>query len=272
MVIVDYRGRFGNNIFQYCLGRIIAERLGYRLKVAPIPGFPNTKAIIDGKDNTGCPKQVLKGQKIDLESVLQDNTPRMIVLEGEFQRYEYYKPYKELIKNNWLKPSIPTQEDIGPEDIVLCIRRSDLVPAEVVPASFFDDAMDRASYKRVFICSESPDDPFVKRFKKRYRATVRPVGTLDNFGFIMLFKKIVISPSSFYWWASFLSSATEIYFPIPLSGWWSHEHPTLDLVVDDEDRYIKIKCREIYKETFSERLYYLRQRGIMKKIKERLFC
>ena len=31
MISVNYAGRLGNNIFQYCFGRILAEELGYMM-------------------------------------------------------------------------------------------------------------------------------------------------------------------------------------------------------------------------------------------------
>ena len=59
MVEVKYIGRLGNNLFQYCLGRIIAEGLGYKLKVDPIPGFPNTNKPVEGLDYSSYASQIL---------------------------------------------------------------------------------------------------------------------------------------------------------------------------------------------------------------------
>ena len=42
MIDVKYNGGLGNNLFQYCFGRILAERLGYALAAPPIPGFAGT--------------------------------------------------------------------------------------------------------------------------------------------------------------------------------------------------------------------------------------
>lgn len=44
MIEVRYRNRLGNNLFQYALGRILAEEKGYALKAAPIAGFPQHAA------------------------------------------------------------------------------------------------------------------------------------------------------------------------------------------------------------------------------------
>ena len=42
MINVKYVGRLGNNMFQYSLGRILAESMGMRLNSAPIPEFSKT--------------------------------------------------------------------------------------------------------------------------------------------------------------------------------------------------------------------------------------
>ncbi len=38
MIEVRYKGRLGNNLFQYCFGRILAESLGFTLKAEYIEG------------------------------------------------------------------------------------------------------------------------------------------------------------------------------------------------------------------------------------------
>ena len=42
MIHVEYGGRLGNNLFQYCFGRILATELGYKLEAPRINGFQGT--------------------------------------------------------------------------------------------------------------------------------------------------------------------------------------------------------------------------------------
>ena len=92
MVEVRYFDQRSNQLFQYCLARIIAERLGLELHASPIQGFKVTSEIVPGC-SIQHPQQLLEGHRIDLASVLSDRTPRRIVLKGWFQRYEYFQPY-----------------------------------------------------------------------------------------------------------------------------------------------------------------------------------
>jgi hypothetical protein len=274
MVEVKYAGRLGNNLFQYCFGRIIAEKLGYKLKADPVPGFPNTAKQIEGADySTGYPVQIIthdspdkydgdyskvlswKNKNLDLQSIAADITRRKIVVEGFFQRYEYYKPYKELIKNDWLLTDINISDRIDPDDVVVCVRRNDYVlGGHALPLSYYKEALSRLRYRKIFICTDSVNDPLILLLKYKYSAVVQATNTLNDLKFISLFNKIIISNSSFYWWAAFLSNAKEIYSPVPLRGYWSRETPEIDLKIYDESRYIHIKCKDIYKESLSEKL------------------
>jgi hypothetical protein len=262
MVEVIYEGRLGNNLFQYCFGRILAENLGYKLKADPIPGFPNTKALVDGHDYSGYETQALSMHIVDLDSVIKDKSKRKILLnKGFFQRYEYYKPYKNLIKNDWLLIDIEVNDRIEPDDVVVCIRRDDYVSGGyALPFSYYKEALSRLRYRKIFVCTDSVNDPFISLFKLKYNAVVRPTNTLDTFKLISLFSKIIISNSTFYWWAAFLSNAKEIYSPLPLRGYWSRETPEIDLKIGDEDRYIYMKCKDIYKENLAEKLIKLKRK------------
>jgi len=312
MVEVRYLGRFGNNLFQYCFGRILAENLGFKLKVEPISGFPNTKSKVDWYDYSSGPTQILMDwqgqlqtffvedstdisvlcnrigsgkiqdianrQNTDLESILQDRTKRKIIVCGYFQRYEYYEGYKDKIRKNWLKTNMQMNEQVGENDIVVVVRRGDFVPKHSLPFGYFEEVISMANFDRMFVCSDDTKDPFLELFKK-YKAIIHPTNPLENFKFIMSFKKIIQSDSTFSWWASFLSNAKEIYFPLSLHGYWIDGSNGIDLKVD-ESRYNYIKCKEIYKESVAEKILTLRGRlrrkihqylsGIKKRLKSRI--
>jgi len=79
-------------------------------------------------------------------------------------------------------------------------------------------------------------------------------GALDNLVFIKKFKKIIVSNSSFAWWAAFLSHADEIIYPRPANGMWSLNDSVsknIDLEVDEE-RYKYLSCEKYKSEFVSE--------------------
>lgn len=268
MIEVVYNGGLGNNLFQYCFGRILAEKLGYQLKAQPIPGFEGTYESVEGASYPGLAMLTLRGQRPDL-SFLDNPTgiKRHILLTGYFQRYEYYKSCSLQIKE-WLRLDDRIDASIGENDIGLSIRRGrDYIPQYGLPLSFYERALDSTSFSNVYICTNEPDDRFVTYLAKKYRAVIRPGGfqggklgssyladAIDNLIFLKKFKKLIISNSSFAWWAAFLSEAQEIYYPRPSTGMWApvaSVSKNLDLEVDEE-RYRYIECEPYRSQFLSE--------------------
>lgn len=244
MVEVIYDGNLGNNLFQYCFGRILAQKLGYTLKALPIEGFSGTREEVMGKNYSGHGKIFLKGQKVDLSFLEKENLESHIILTGYFQRYEYYKDYRNEIQN-WLRLDDYLINDITENDLVIGIRRGkDYIPQHGLPISYYEKAIHATDFNKMFICSNTSDN-FTEYFRKKYNAVVRPPGAIDNIIFIKQFNKIIISNSTFLWWAAYLSDASEIYFPRPQNGFWSPNESiskNIDLEVPEDSRYIYLEA------------------------------
>ena len=259
MVEVKYIGGLGNRLFQYCLGRIIAQTLGFKLQAEPLPGFPGTREIVDGNDFSDRPVQQLGGNLIDLDAVLKNRTPRKLVLHGYFQRYEYYQPFKKQIRKQWLAPDLPPQP--ANSGMVLNIRRGDYIQMGwATPFEFFRRLIDAAGCKQVFIVTDEPADPFFRRFKK-YDPVVFHKSPLEDFSMLISFKKMVISQSTFSWWAAFLSEAEEVIMPHSENSLWSGNHKYLNvdmrinLTVSDESRFKLIPVGETYHPNLPELIF-----------------
>src|SRR5207249_9176759 len=101
MIEVQYVGQLGNNLFQYALGRILAEKLGMELRCAPAPGHETGHSLDKVWRNfADCPQHIpglsycgpdveevlLLWHRIDVAALLARREPRHIVLRGWFQR------------------------------------------------------------------------------------------------------------------------------------------------------------------------------------------
>lgn len=254
MVEVRYQDRLGNNLFQYCFARILAEELGLALRADPIPGFPRTRERVDGLTVEEGPAELLHGQRVAFHETLGDKTPRRIVVDGHFQRYEYYAPYKERIRTDWLVPAPQAVGPPHPDDLVLHVRRGDYVMNKwVLPVEFYLGIAEQRRFRNLVIVTDEPNDPFFWNFKRFRPRFVR--GTpLEDFWFLMHARRLVISPSSFSWWAAFLSKAEEIVFPVATFGAWTL--PGLDLRIPDESRYTYVDCNTTYRMNSPEKLYF----------------
>ena len=90
MIQVNYLGTLGNNMWQFAVGRILAEKNNLKLLCRPIPGFSKTKELVNGKI-IHSPQKRIEGHIIDLDEEVNEK----IILDGYFQRYEYIKNYKK---------------------------------------------------------------------------------------------------------------------------------------------------------------------------------
>lgn len=254
-----YKALLGNNMFQYCLGRILAEELGFALEAEAIQGFPNTMQKLDG---IRCrePVQTVKGQRIDLEAILADRSPRRIVVDGWFQRHEYYRPYREKIRE-WLAfdPRIRAPQD--KPDVVLHVRRADYVKLGwALPYSFYEEALKRLSPQKgdVWIMTDDPGDPFFRNFA-RWRPRFSSGTALEDMRFMAKARRMVMSQSTFSWWPTFLGDPEEVVCPLPSFGAWSERGEAKDASLIERDRFVCIECREPYIPTKREAWHQMRR-------------
>jgi hypothetical protein len=226
MVVVYYRCRLGNHLFQYALGRIIAEHLQFQLFALPILGFPETYQRVAGRC-IDFPIRVLNGHTIDLEALLREKSPRAIVLNGFFQRYEYYRAYRNELRN-WFRCKGPPLR-VEPGTVVVCVRRGDYVKlGKDLSFAFYEQALRLVSFRQVRIVTDDYDDPWLKRFAP-YDPVIEPNSATVDFNIIRGAESIVIANSTFHWWGAFLSDADHIV--APSAKLWNFKQ--VDLTVDE---------------------------------------
>jgi hypothetical protein len=283
---VDVRlsGRLGNNLFQYALGRIIAEQHGLEFNCLPadkavimfmgrevdigppatlanqIAHFPNVSFHIPGRRVTG-PIESLEvedrpdwnGVTVDLPALLADRTPRHFTIHGGFQREEYFSPFRNQIRT-WFRLKRATNvHRLTSEDVVVNIRRGyDFGALNLtLSMSYYHQALTTFSnVRKVYVCGTGIDNQI-----RASLACFSPIyydGTpIEHFRFIQRFNRIVLSNSTFAWWSAFLSDASEIVGPrsrmhdcLGLSG-----DGTIDLALK-ESRYRELGVSERAKLAF----------------------
>lgn len=252
MIEVRYKAQLGNNMFQYCLGRILAEDLGFCLKAEPIPGFPNTAQNVGGTSHE-TPAQVLTGHLVDLDGVVTDRRPRKVLLDGWFQRHEYYRPHREKI-GRWLvfDPGIRVPDE-NP-DVVIHVRRTDYVRLGwALPFSFYEQALRHLLPRggQVWILTDDKRDPFFKNFKP-WRPIFASGSALEDMRFMSKARRLVMSQSTFSWWPTFLGNPQEVVCPVPSFGAWSAAGEASDATLIERDRFLCLECPEPYRPTGEE--------------------
>jgi len=254
IVEVLYLGRLGNRLTQYCMGRIVATALGFDLWSETIPGFPNVQGFATDASPQSSRFQVIGGHRFDLAGILADRTPRRIVMRGFFHRYEYYRPHKELIRE-WLASD--SGEQSPPDELTIHVRAGDIWkgdrdPRKVhpeyhgLPFSFYDGIVRSRPWSKVKVVTEDRSDPMVGKLVATYDAELQSGSKLEDFNALRASSNLVLSVSSYAWWAGWLSNASQIFFPVV--GFFdqarARQRPSVwqqDVWVDDEPRYVAIR-------------------------------
>jgi hypothetical protein len=274
--------RLGNNLFQYAFGRIVAEHHGLALICRQIRYSYSPQRLLSGQSDAGpaatlealaeyfpnaplfVPGRIVDepverhevshardrsdewdGHILDLDAMLADRTPRQICLGGFFQRYEYFQPYRERIRE-WFRPhGVSTPWRIEPKDVVVNIRRGADYGIEnwALAMSYYERIVDGLQDRgRVYVCGVGVDGA-VRQHLARFDPIYYDATAIEHFAFMMRFNRIVLSNSTFAWWAAFMSDAEEIYAPRSVDGkvygftGWQEQNVDLRM---HEPRYIEV--------------------------------
>jgi len=150
---------FGNNLFQYCFGRLVAEINGMKLNHPAIPEMG-----IEAQSywrNPFLPTEIIGRRLGQKESITinyakwlkKSQKPRNYIVRGYFEDYRLYKPYLEKIRS-WF-PKVPKTNT---KDVVIHLRLQNRIlrisrfphPSEFIKAvKMFGD------YDRVHIVTDA---------------------------------------------------------------------------------------------------------------------
>lgn len=233
MITLSYNGTLGNNLWQYAVARLYAEKHGHSMQCSAIDGFPNTKEVVSGIGSIGN-LSVKREHVFDFEVCDGD-----VHLDGFFQRYDYIRGSREKLLK-WL--SVEEQTNVSPNvgDVVLSIRRGwNKYPTHLCPpASFYKGLLNSLNPRMIYLCTDSFDDEYFVFLKDFPNVVYYRENYLKQFDLIRKAKTVILSPSTFCWWAAYLGDADRILYP-----WYSDMIPTEtggSWWVDDDSRYVKV--------------------------------
>lgn len=234
MITLNYNGTLGNNLWQYSVARLFAEK-SEMLMIAPrIPGFSLCKPVNFGKVKLGT-KETYFGH------YLPKNMPiKRTHFNGTFERYENIAGSIEKIKT-WVKPDEQPDYFPGMEDLVLSIRRGfNHWPINLCPSvEYYEELVGKFDYKTLWVCTDSPDDPYIQDLidKTRNSKLVR-MSANKQFSFIASSQRVIMAPSTFTFWATMIGTSSKIYWPrIPAldftqtsQNWFPYDDPRVEWV------------------------------------------
>lgn len=230
--------RHGNQLCQYIVGRIISEKLKFKLlgidqdhREFSMNGFNlnynqsgymsyDTPIQRIGTSNNYDYSKTLEWAHpdVDLDEICNDTTPRRIILEGFFQRKKYFLPYKELIKDwyDFINYDTPT------DHAAIHIRLGDLRETnhpDLLPIEYYQQALDMLNFNKLTICTDTPaDSEYILPLIKKYGAQIFTGDERETICFLASHNNLVLSVGSFSFWASLFSEGKNIVNAIPTKG------------------------------------------------------
>lgn len=206
-VEVLYNGRLGNNIFQYVCGRLLAEENGLALETA----FREPWAF---EVSLPRPGERLKGHgppiRIgDPDRVLERPWPKAhYVLDGFFQEAGWYYARKEKVLSFLKRPAV---QPLPLDHVVACVRLGDYRSHRIaIHPSWYADLLKQLRPGKVTVVTDSPGDPYHRVFSS-YNPEIKSSGILEDFDFIRRARALILSNSTFSWWAAFMGHAQSVY-------------------------------------------------------------
>ena len=255
MVQTELIGGTGNNMFQYAIARIFADKKKYNLYVDNIyqlqQYFNNVVNITDraSYDNNvlhigyNSPQRTVQYFN---ENEVEHHTGK-INFSGFFQKFSYYKDNLELVKSIFsyddklhLKP--------GDDDIVIHIRLGDYIAMNwFVEPLMFMRIIERLdlTYTNCLIVTDDPNNLLFDDIKKFKNVHIINQTLIEDLTLIRHAKQLIISQSTLSWWGAILGNADKVYVPVSCSKLnypWKL-NPGLDDIdlIPTDDKYIKIE-------------------------------
>jgi hypothetical protein len=263
-----YKKNLGNKLFIYAGCRIIADLLNYDL-ISPENALVRRENNETGtyEDQIFPFKSVLGRQRIDnptkvisdhdiialqsIDNLIKNYPNHKFVNQCYFSKYDYIKPYKNMVKNYYESLVQPKRTT---NDIVLMLRNSRIDGSFVLPDEYYLNILEKETFDNLYISLDHVDkhQSLLNKLQK-YNPKFINGKILEVFSEITSFNKIIAAQGTFSFWACFLSNAEKIYWPItndgPNSGKNSDKAVFKDyvnLIVDDEPRYEFINVPNIY--------------------------
>jgi hypothetical protein len=200
----------GNKMFINAFCYIISLQKSEEFTTIPIEYFQNTLINTQYRQLKNPLYTSSFGyQYVDMEKVL--NHSGDIVVDSYVQRYQYYDNYRDDLKRFYVESQIPSTGSI---DTTLHIRNGDYKTLDwYLGLDSYYKILSEINFNSLDIVANHIDDDVMK-LSDKYNANVYNSSTIEDFIFLSNSKNIILSQSTYAWWAAFLGSPENVYIPV----------------------------------------------------------
>jgi hypothetical protein len=262
MITVNYpwgNVGIGNHFFIYSYLRQLSEKLELKF-ITPSVFFSERSGDHEQKqykfkDTVGTDLSNHRTASIDDSfSMLHKNVEQAanflkdpkcnIVSNGYYQKYTYWKKDKDIVKE-YFRDFIGTKK-YNCEAVAIHLRKSLQDVRFELPNRYYLDCLDHLNCSELFIFADDfkrhRDFIEILKTNKKHTVNIVSLDVLNTLKEITSFDNIICSQGSFSFWAAFLSTATNIFQPLPNVGPNNPEqNSTIDYNILDDNRYHLIR-------------------------------
>lgn len=249
-VIVEFDpwARMGNRMFQYALGYILAKNKNYEFYHDGLPNFniePNPfRGDRDKLINPIYSRRRFGNHYIDIDKL--KNHEGDIIIDSYAQKAAYYLDHREELIQHF---NFKSENVIPDSDLLMHIRETDAADLNFfLGYEYYKKVIENTEYKNYHIVTDNAYCDAVQQLVKDGCKLVTE-GYVDkfelkcnsramvDFSALCAAENILLSQSSFSWWAAFLNNHTNVIFPYKTSiNFWP-----INPEKDDIDLFFNLK-------------------------------
>lgn len=239
MITIELNGRLGNQIFQYAICRLIAHRNGYNFYI-PNEGQSSTEGIhiknvfdnLDLGQNDGTILyRYYEDHTIQKFNLNIFNIPDNTILWGFFQTPKYFSGYEELVKS-WFNISLSekTKEILkkyNPKNYCyIHLRGTDYKNHShwFLSEEYYSKSINyiKDKYPEISFLIVTDDIEESKKMFPHIECVSNDL--ITDFTLLLNSNKLIITNSTFSWWAAWLKSKETVIAP---NNWLNYNKPEL---------------------------------------------
>lgn len=194
MISVQWKGRFGNHLFQASCANFLSKKfnqpVSYRWNDILLQNQCKNKvfheSIIVNNDNI---EEISRQEENKYNLILNDYFQNRHCIEN-FSKYNTYQNNSEQLRNYTF----------------VHIRLGDIKNIVSLGYNYYEEAINLLDNDKILIASDSPNDEIVLKLKKQYNAEIFSSNEVDTILMGANCRNRVLSLGTFSWWIGFLGN------------------------------------------------------------------